>query len=132
MIVVSAHLDHEGVKNGEVYNGADDDGSGTVAVLQIADAFKQAAKDGNGPKRSILFLHVTGEEKGLLGSQYYTDFDPIVPLANTVADLNIDMMFSKIHIASSAFMASHKILRSILTVSNPILSKSITFENPIP
>ncbi|MCB0471336.1 MAG: M28 family peptidase, partial [Flavobacteriaceae bacterium] len=46
VIVVSAHLDHEGVKNGEVYNGADDDGSGTVAVLQIADAFKQAAKDG--------------------------------------------------------------------------------------
>ena len=92
VIVVSAHLDHEGVKNGEVYNGADDDGSGTVAVLQIADAFKQAAKDGNGPKRSILFLHVTGEEKGLLGSQYYTDFDPIVPLANTVADLNIDMI----------------------------------------
>jgi len=92
IVVVSAHLDHEGIKDGQVYNGADDDGSGTVAILQIAEAFKQAANEGHGPKRSILFLHVTGEEKGLLGSEYYTDYDPIVPLANTVADLNIDMI----------------------------------------
>jgi hypothetical protein len=92
IIVISAHLDHEGIKNGEIYNGADDDGSGTVAVLQIAEAFKTAVNDGHGPKRSVLFLNVTGEEKGLLGSQYYTDFDPIFPLANTVADLNIDMI----------------------------------------
>jgi|SRR5690554_135694 len=92
IIVISAHLDHEGVKNGEVYNGADDDGSGSVALIQIAKAFKKAQKDGNGPKRSILFLHVTGEEKGLLGSRYYTDFDPIFPLENTVANLNIDMI----------------------------------------
>jgi len=90
-IVISAHLDHEGVKNGEIYNGADDDGSGTVAILEIAEAFKQAEKDGNGPKRSIVFLHVTGEEKGLLGSSYYTD-NPIFPLENTVVDLNIDMI----------------------------------------
>lgn len=91
IVVISAHLDHEGVKNGEVYNGADDDGSGTVALLEIAQAFKKAANDGNGPKRSILFLHVTGEEKGLLGSKYYTE-NPIFPLANTVTDLNIDMI----------------------------------------
>lgn len=91
-IIISAHLDHEGIKNGEIYNGADDDGSGTVAILEIAEAFKMAAKNGQGPKRSILFLHVTGEEKGLLGSRYYTDIDPIFPLANTVADLNIDMI----------------------------------------
>ncbi|NER14020.1 M28 family peptidase [Leptobacterium flavescens] len=90
-LVISAHLDHEGVKNGEVYNGADDDGSGTVAVLEIAEAFKKAADDGNGPKRSVVFLHVTGEEKGLLGSRYYTD-NPIFPLESTVADLNIDMI----------------------------------------
>ncbi|NAS30000.1 M28 family peptidase [Flavobacteriaceae bacterium R38] len=90
-VVISAHLDHEGVKNGEVYNGADDDGSGTVAVLEIAEAFKKAANDGVGPKRSIVFLHVTGEEKGLLGSQYYTD-NPIFDLKKTVADLNIDMI----------------------------------------
>ena len=91
-IVVSAHLDHEGVKDGEVYNGADDDGSGTVAILEIAEAFAKAKKDGHGPKRSIVFLNVTGEEKGLLGSQHYTDNDPIFPLANTVANLNIDMI----------------------------------------
>ncbi|OIQ30462.1 MAG: peptidase [Bacteroidetes bacterium MedPE-SWsnd-G2] len=92
ILVISAHLDHEGIKDGEIYNGADDDGSGTVALLEIAEAFKMAQKDGNGPKRSILFLHVTGEEKGLLGSRYYSDFDPIFPLENTVANLNIDMI----------------------------------------
>lgn len=92
ILVISAHLDHEGIKDGEVYNGADDDGSGTVAILEIAEAFQQAVKDGYQPRRSILFLHVTGEEKGLLGSRYYTDMDPIFPLENTVADLNIDMI----------------------------------------
>ncbi|WP_299436761.1 M28 family peptidase [uncultured Aquimarina sp.] len=92
IIVISAHLDHEGIKDGKVYNGADDDGSGTVAVVEIAEAFAKAVKDGNGPKRSILFLNVTGEEKGLLGSRYYTDMDPIFPLENTIADLNIDMI----------------------------------------
>ncbi|CAM1352719.1 M28 family metallopeptidase [Tenacibaculum insulae] len=91
ILVISAHLDHEGVKNGKVYNGADDDGSGTVAILEIAEAFKQAYNEGHKPKRSILFLHVTGEEKGLLGSQYYTE-NPIFPLANTVTNLNIDMI----------------------------------------
>ncbi|MDP5062753.1 MAG: M28 family peptidase, partial [Maribacter sp.] len=92
-LVISSHLDHIGITgDGEINNGADDDGSGTVALLEIAEAFKKAADAGNGPKRSIVFLHVTGEEKGLLGSQYYTDVDPIVPLANTVANLNIDMV----------------------------------------
>ena len=91
-IVLSAHLDHIGMHDGEVFNGADDDGSGTVAILEIAEAFKAALKDGNGPKRSIIFLHVTGEEKGLLGSQYYTDYDPLVPLSQTVANLNIEMI----------------------------------------
>ena len=91
VIVISAHLDHEGIKDGKIYNGADDDGSGTVAMLEIAEAFKMAVKNGKGPKRSILFLHVTGEEKGLLGSKYYTE-NPLFPLANTVCDLNIDMI----------------------------------------
>ena len=90
-IVISSHLDHEGIKNGEIYNGADDDGSGTVALLEIAEAFQTAAAEGNGPERSIIFLHVSGEEKGLLGSRYYTD-NPLYPLANTVANLNIDMV----------------------------------------
>ncbi|MDX9705067.1 MAG: M28 family peptidase, partial [Weeksellaceae bacterium] len=74
------------------YNGADDDGSGSVAVLEIAKAFKQAEKDGFRPKRSILFLHVTAEELGLLGSRFYTDIQPVFPLENTVANLNIDMI----------------------------------------
>ncbi len=92
-VVISSHLDHIGVNaDGEINNGADDDGSGTVALLEIAQAFKKSADEGNGPKRSIVFLHVTGEEKGLLGSQYYTDVEPLLPLANTVANLNIDMI----------------------------------------
>ncbi|WP_370896250.1 M28 family metallopeptidase [Chryseobacterium gossypii] len=91
IVVVSAHYDHVGMKNGVVYNGADDDGSGTVAVMEIAKAFQHAKKNGNGPKRSVLFLHVTGEEHGLFGSEYYTDH-PVFPLVNTVVDLNIDMI----------------------------------------
>ncbi|MCF2219194.1 M28 family peptidase [Chryseobacterium sp. PS-8] len=91
IVVISGHYDHVGTRNGVVYNGADDDGSGTVAVMEIAKAFQTAKKAGNGPKRSILFLHVTGEEHGLFGSEYYTD-NPVFPLANTVVDLNIDMI----------------------------------------
>lgn len=92
-IVISSHLDHVGVNaKGEIFNGADDDGSGTVATLEIAEAFKEAVNNGHTPKRSIIFLHVTGEEKGLLGSRYYTDYEPLKPLANTVANLNIDMV----------------------------------------
>lgn len=91
IVVVSAHYDHVGTNNGIVFNGADDDGSGTVAVMEIAKAFQAAKKAGNGPKRSILFLHVTGEEHGLFGSEYYSD-NPVFPLANTVVDLNIDMI----------------------------------------
>lgn len=91
VIVLTAHLDHEGIKDGKVYNGADDDGSGNVAILEIAQAFKKAKDLGKGPKRSIVFLHVTGEEKGLLGSKYYAE-NPIFPLANTVANLNMDMI----------------------------------------
>ncbi|OXA93273.1 M28 family peptidase [Flavobacterium hercynium] len=91
VLVISAHYDHVGIKNGEIYNGADDDGSGTVALLEIAKAFAKAKKDGKGPKRSILFLHVTGEEHGLHGSRYYSE-NPLFPLANTVADINIDMI----------------------------------------
>lgn len=91
VLVISAHYDHVGVKNGDVYNGADDDGSGTVAVMEMAKAFAKAKKDGHGPKRSILFLHVTGEEHGLHGSRYYSE-NPLFPIANTIADINIDMI----------------------------------------
>ncbi len=91
VLILSAHLDHEGIKDGEIYNGADDDGSGTVALMEMAQAFKMAKNDGFGPKRSILFLHVTAEEIGLQGSQYYTE-NPVFKLENTIANLNIDMI----------------------------------------
>ncbi|WP_282124132.1 M28 family peptidase [Algibacter mikhailovii] len=91
-IIISSHLDHLGINdNGEIYNGADDDGSGTVALMEMAQAFNQAKQDGYGPKRSILFLHLTGEEIGTKGSQFYVEH-PILPLKNTLVDLNIDMI----------------------------------------
>ena len=91
IVVISAHYDHVGMKNGVVYNGADDDGSGTVALLEIAQAFEMAKKAGHGPKRSILICHMTGEEHGLYGSEYYSEH-PLFPVAQTVADINIDMI----------------------------------------
>lgn len=91
IVVISAHYDHIGMSDGEVYNGADDDGSGTVALMEIAEAFSKAKKEEMGSKRSILVLAVAGEEKGLLGSQYYVE-NPLFPLKNTVVDLNIDMI----------------------------------------
>ncbi|WP_378175675.1 M28 family metallopeptidase [Aquimarina sp. SS2-1] len=92
VVVLSAHYDHVGVDSkGNIYNGADDDGSGTVSLLEIAEAFAMAAKNGQGPKRSVLFLHVTGEEKGLYGSKYYTE-NPVFSLENTITNLNIDMI----------------------------------------
>jgi len=91
ILVLSAHLDHIGHHDGEIYSGADDDGSGTVALLEIAEAFYLAKKAGKGPKRSVLILHVTGEEKGLFGSRFYAE-NPVFPLANTVANINVDMI----------------------------------------
>ncbi len=91
VIVISAHYDHIGYKNDEVFNGADDNGSGTVALLELAEAFQKAKNKGKAPKRSILFLHVTGEEHGLLGSKYYAE-NPVFPLKNTVANINMDMV----------------------------------------
>jgi hypothetical protein len=95
IVIITSHYDHIGKrKSGEgdlINNGADDDGSGTVSVMQLAKVFAQAKMDGKGPRRSILFMTVTGEEKGLLGSDYYTQH-PVFPLENTVVDLNIDMV----------------------------------------
>lgn len=91
VIVLTAHYDHVGMNGKEIYNGADDDGSGTSAIMEIAEAFVKASEEGNGPRRSLLFMTVTGEEKGLLGSAYYAA-NPIYPLSTTVANLNIDMI----------------------------------------
>ncbi|HWI93484.1 MAG TPA: M28 family peptidase [Flavisolibacter sp.] len=90
-LVISAHHDHLGMRNGAIYYGADDDGSGTVGIMQIAQAFAKAKAEGKGPRRSIIFLSVSGEEKGLWGSDYYTSH-PTFPLEKTTADLNIDMI----------------------------------------
>lgn len=92
VLIITSHYDHIGISSdGQINNGADDDGSGTTTVLELAQAFTQAAAKGKGPKRSILFMTVTGEEKGLFGSLYYTE-NPIFPLANTITNLNIDMV----------------------------------------
>ena len=91
VIVISGHYDHLGKRDEQVFNGADDNASGTSAIMEIAEAFKEATKNGHRPKRSILFLHVTGEEVGLYGSRYYVTH-PVFKMENTVANLNIDMI----------------------------------------
>lgn len=95
-LVLIAHYDHVGVgqpdETGDtIYNGADDNGSGTTALLGIANALSEARANGYKPKRSVLFVHVTAEEIGLLGSRYYSDH-PVIPIENTVAAFNADMI----------------------------------------
>jgi len=94
ILVITGHYDHIGLTTSgtdKVNNGADDDGSGTTGVLLVADAFVKAKKAGKGPKRSVLFMTVVGEEKGLLGSEWYSEH-PVFPLEKTITDLNIDMI----------------------------------------
>ncbi len=91
LLVITSHYDHLGKHDSLIYNGADDNASGTAAAMQIAEAFMIAKREGFGPKRSVLIMAVSGEEKGLLGSKWYTN-NPIYPLENTVANLNIDMI----------------------------------------
>ncbi|MDQ6889078.1 MAG: M28 family peptidase [Bacteroidota bacterium] len=90
-VFLTAHYDHLGKRGNDIYYGADDDGSGTVGVIEMAEAFARAKQDGFGPRRSIVFMTVSGEEKGLLGSEYYSGH-PVFPLANTTVDLNTDMV----------------------------------------
>ncbi|MBY0481070.1 MAG: M28 family peptidase [Chitinophagaceae bacterium] len=90
-LMITGHYDHLGKRENVIWYGADDDGSGTVSVMQMAEAFAAAAKKGAGPKRNIVFMTVSGEEKGLLGSDYYSEH-PIYPMDKTTADLNIDMV----------------------------------------
>lgn len=90
-VVITAHYDHLGKRDTVIYYGADDDGSGTVSVLELAEAFVKAKAAGKGPRRSIIFMTVSGEEKGLWGSAYYGDH-PTYPLDKTTVNLNIDMI----------------------------------------
>jgi Zn-dependent M28 family amino/carboxypeptidase len=91
LVVLTAHYDHLGKDEDGIYYGADDDGSGVVALLEIAEAFAEAKAAGISPRRSILIMPVSGEEKGLLGSEYYSE-NPVFPLEKTLANLNIDMI----------------------------------------
>jgi Zn-dependent M28 family amino/carboxypeptidase len=90
-VFVTGHYDHLGKHDGKIYYGADDDGSGTVAVIQMAEAFQKAANEGNRPRRTMVFMTVSGEEKGLWGSEFYSD-NPFFPLDKTTVNLNIDMV----------------------------------------
>jgi hypothetical protein len=88
-IVYSAHFDHEGInEKGEAFNGADDNASGSVGLLEVAEAFMSLKKK---PMRTIIFTIVNGEEKGLLGSQYYVD-NPVFPMEKTILNINLDMI----------------------------------------
>ena len=91
VVIVCAHYDHDGVNGENVLNGADDDGSGTIGVIEIAEAYALAAERGRRPKRSVLFAAWNSEERGLLGAWAYTE-KPLVPLQKTVAVLNMDMI----------------------------------------
>ncbi len=91
VVVLSAHYDHLGIRGKSMYPGADDNASGTAAVLEIMEAIMEAKREGLGPKRSVMCIFFTGEEKGLLGSQYYS-MHPVIPLEQTVVDVNIDMI----------------------------------------
>ncbi len=90
-VILTGHYDHLGMRNGKIYYGADDDGSGTCSVLEMAEAFAKAKAEGNGPRRTVVFMTVSGEEKGLWGSEYYSDH-PLFPLDKTSVDLNTDMV----------------------------------------
>lgn len=91
IVIVSAHYDHLGIRGSSIYNGADDNGSGTSSVLEIAKALADAKKAGEGPRRTVICMFVSGEEKGLLGSKYYVE-NPLFPLENTIVDVNVDMI----------------------------------------
>ena len=90
-VLICAHYDHDGADQGRIFNGADDDGSGTVALLAIAEAYAEAARQGSRPRRSVLFAAWNSEERGLLGAWAYAE-NPLVPLERTIAALNMDMI----------------------------------------
>lgn len=130
-IIITAHYDHLGKHDTLLFNGADDDGSGTVAIMEIAEAFMLAKRDGKGPRRSILIMPVSGEEKGLLGSKYYTD-NPVFPLRKTIANLNIDMIgrIDNMHIDGNYvyLIGSDMLSKELHNISEKINKKHIGLE----
>ena len=131
IIVISAHYDHIGYDRGEICNGADDDGSGTSSLLSISKAFQKAFDNGNKPHRGILFLAVSGEEKGLFGSQFYTE-NPVFPLSKTIADLNIDMVGRQDTIQQDNnyiyLIGSDRISKELHTINEQINTKHVGFK----
>ena len=129
-IIISAHYDHLG-KSGElIYNGADDNGSGVATVLEIAEAFATAATEGNGPRRTVIFIALSSEEIGLFGSDYYVK-QPLFPLENTVTNLNIDMVgrVDEVHQANPNYIyliGSDKLSQDLHLLSEQVNS---TFSN---
>ena len=120
-VFITAHYDHEGMTDSTIFYGADDDGSGTVSVLELAQAFTKAKAEGKGPRRSIVFMTVSGEEKGLWGSEYYVNH-PIFPLEKTTVDLNIDMIGR----VGTEYQASKDSLNYIYIIGDDKLSSELT------
>ncbi len=139
-LFVSAHYDHLGKKNDTtIYFGADDDGSGTAALLTMAKTFMQAKNEGKGPRRSIVFTAFTGEEMGLLGSSYYSAH-PIFPTKQSVVDLNIDMIgrvdtlhsdSNYVYLIGSNRLSTelHKVSEEV-NAANTTLSLDYTYNDP--
>lgn len=130
-VFLTAHYDHLGMHNGKIYYGADDDGSGTCAVINMAEAFAKAAAEGNRPRRTIVFMTVSGEEKGLWGSEYYSDH-PFFPLEKTTVDLNTDMIGridterKKDDTLNYVYVIGHDKISSDLPVINEGVNKKYT------
>jgi hypothetical protein len=90
-VLITGHYDHLGTRGKEIFYGADDDGSGTTSVIEIAEAFAKAKNEGHGPRRTVVFMTFSGEEKGLLGSEFYSE-NPVFPQNKVSVNLNIDMV----------------------------------------
>ena len=131
LLVITSHYDHLGKHDTLIFPGADDNGSGTAATLEIAEAFMLAKRDGNGPRRSVLIMPVSGEEKGLLGSKYYTK-KPVFPLENTIANLNIDMVGRRDTIQEDDnyiyLIGSDKISKDLHQINEQVNKKHIGFK----
>ena len=132
ILVLTAHYDHIGKEGDKIYYGADDDGSGTTALIELAEAFSMAAREGYRPRRSILIMPVTAEEKGLMGSEYYTD-KPVFPLSKTVADLNIDMIgrLDSAHLEDPNYVyiiGSNRLSTDLHTISEKANEKSVNIK----
>ena len=140
IIVITAHYDHIGVINGLIHNGADDNATGTAALLEVAEAFQGAKKTGYKFKRSVLFFANSAEEKGLLGSYYYVE-NPQFPLENTITCLNVDMVgrMDKNHPQDSNYVyliGSNKLSTELHNISEKTNSQHVkmnldyTFNDP--